>query len=76
MLTLPWVMAALVENCSICKACSCFLVCRQLVLLMSLYDAQELAEFFSPVALSLASDKVAEVREGAFQLVSMYDQLE
>jgi len=38
--------------------------------LSTLYTDEELAQHVCPVALELASDKVAEVRQNAFHLVS------
>jgi len=44
---------------------------NQLIELVPLYDGQELGEFICPVALNLAADKVAEVRENAFHLLAL-----
>ena len=38
--------------------------------LINLYNEEELAEYICPVALDLVCDKVAEVRENAYYLVS------
>ena len=40
--------------------------------LVKLYDKDELAEYICPVALNLACDKVAEVREDAYHLVCQF----
>ena len=49
-----------------------FFICRQLMNLSTLYNEQEVAEYLCPVALDLACDQVAEVRQHAFHLVSHY----
>ena len=47
-------------------------LCRQLMSLINLYNEEELAEYICPVALDLVCDKVAEVRENAYHLVSEF----
>lgn len=42
---------------------------EQLILLVELYNEEELGEYICPVALELASDKVADVRENSYNLV-------
>ncbi|XP_065675978.1 serine/threonine-protein phosphatase 4 regulatory subunit 1 isoform X2 [Hydra vulgaris] len=44
---------------------------QQLMGLVNLYTEAELGEFICPVALTLAADKVAEVRENAYELLCM-----
>ena len=43
--------------------------CRQLILLCDQYDCQFIAEHISPVAVKLAHDRVAQVRETSSRLV-------
>ena len=43
--------------------------------LINLYGEEELAEYICPVALDLVCDKVAEVRENAYHLVSKFISL-
>ena len=45
---------------------------RQLMNLSTLYTETELADYICPVALELAADKVAEVRQNAFHLVRVF----
>ena len=40
--------------------------------LSTLYTETELADYICPVALELAADKVAEVRQNAFHLVCVF----
>ena len=43
--------------------------------LSTLYTETELADYICPVALELAADKVAEVRQNAFHLVCIFDKV-
>lgn len=47
---------------------------QQLMSLVNLYTKEELYNYISPVALDLASDKVAEVRENAYHLLCILMQ--
>lgn len=44
---------------------------QQLISLVDLYNEEELSEYICPVALDLASDKVADVRENSYSLISI-----
>ena len=48
---------------------------RQLVLISELYAAQEVSEYLLPIAMALAEDKVSEVRQESYHLVSLADKL-
>ena len=43
---------------------------RQLVLISELYSAPEVSEYLLPIAMALAEDRVSEVRQESYHLVS------
>ena len=48
----------------------CVVFYRQLTALIDMYTSTEISEHLLPITLSLAEDKVAEVRHMAFRVVS------
>ena len=48
---------------------------RQLTALIDMYTSTEISEHLLPITLSLAEDKVAEVRHMAFRVVSRRSRL-
>ena len=50
----------------------CVVFYRQLTALIDMYTSTEISEHLLPITLSLAEDKVAEVRHMAFRVVSRH----
>lgn len=46
-------------------------VFRQLILLCDLFDIEDINDYLSPIAMTLAIDKISEIRQVTHRLVSL-----